>query len=323
MKILLVQDKERPHHGLSQAHVQQVKSVEPSLQVVVVDAGETQEITRHLEDADVLAGALWSISQIHDTKHLKWIHSFSAGVEHILTPEVKSSPVLLGNCSGIHATPIAEHIVAFILTFTKRLHDSFRDQQQKVWRKHEQLTELRGKTVLIAGLGHIGTEAARLLNAFDARVIAIDRPGKEKPAFVSELSTNERMEHALAQADFVVLALPYTQATHHLFDLAKFRLMKPSAVLINIGRGKVVHEQELIEALRKKIIAGAALDVTEEEPLPKESPLWDMDNVVITPHQSGVSEKYMDRAVQVFCKNLRAFLKGERLPHVVDKVRGY
>ena len=127
----------------------------------------------------------------------------------------------------------------------------------------------------------------------------------------------------LPLADFVVICLPLTKETHHLFSREKFNCMKPTAVLINIGRGAIVHEKELIEALENKVIAGAALDVQETEPLPPDSPLWDMENVVITPHHSGISEKYIGRAIDLFCLNLQAYVRGESLPSLVDKTAGY
>src|SRR3989338_7414481 len=165
MKILLVQDRARPHHEIRNEHVRQIQSIVPQDEVVLVSSDDEKEINRHLENADVLAGTLWALPQIRDTKNLKWIHSFSAGVEHVLTPEVRNSDVIVGNVAGIHATPIAEHIIAFLLIFTRRLRDSFISQQRKIWQKDNKLTELKDKTVLIVGLGHIGSETARLASA--------------------------------------------------------------------------------------------------------------------------------------------------------------
>jgi len=140
---------------------------------------------------------------------------------------------------------------------------------------------------------------------------------------VEQLGTAQELIGFLSRADFVVLCLPYTKNTHHFINQNRLSAMQPHAVLLNIGRGGVVDEQALIKALKEKKIGGAALDVTEQEPLPKDSPLWDMENVVITPHHSGISEKYMDRATDIFCANLKAYLKGERLPNQVDKQKGY
>ena len=177
--------------------------------------------------------------------------------------------------------------------------------------------------MLVVGLGHIGSEVARLASSFRANVIAVKQNLNNKPDFVDRLYSIDQLEQALPNADFVVLTLPLTHKTRYLFDMKKFRLMKKSSILINIGRGGLVNEKELIEALDKKIIAGAALDVTEEEPLPKESPLWDMENAIITPHHGGWSERFMDRGIDIFCLNLKAYLKNKPLPNLVDKKRGY
>lgn len=323
MKILLIQDLERPHHAISPEQEERIRAIDPGIELVVCSSTQLQEVSRHMEDADVLAGILRSIPQIHDLKNLKWIHPFSAGVDWVLTPEVKDSNVLVGNCSGIHATPIAEHVLGVLLVFTRRFYDTFENQRRKVWERQRGATELKGKTVLIAGLGNIGKEVARVVSCVGARVTALDRKGQEKPASVEMLYSDEQWADALGVADFVVLALPLTVETRHLFDMEKFRIMKKTAVLVNVARGGLVHEQELIRALQEDIIAGAALDVMEEEPLPQESPLWEMKNVVITPHHSGISEKYMERAVAVFCENLKAYLEGKRLPNQVDKQKGY
>ena len=323
MRILLVESTKTPFHEFSEEHVEKIRSVDSRIEVVKVSAVNQEEIDSQIEHADVLAGTLRESSPIHDVKNLKWIHSFSAGVERVLTPEVQESNVLVGNCSGIHAIPIAEHILGFMLLFTRRFAETFRQQEEKIWERSKQMAELYGKTVLIVGLGHIGKEAARLASCVGTRILAVEQQERETPDFVEKLYSPDQLMEALPKADFVVCALPYTSTTHHLFDSEKFRIMKQSSVFINISRGGVVHEKELIKALREKDIAGAALDVTEVEPLAKDSPLWEMENVVITPHHSGLSEKYMDRAVEVFCVNLQAYIKGERLPNLVDKQKGY
>lgn len=205
----------------------------------------------------------------------------------------------------------------------RKFYETFHSQQKNAWERREDLSELRDKVVLVAGLGHIGSQVARLANCFGAHVIAIDNGGIAKPDFVEELERGEYLEDALPRADFVVSCLPYTRETHHLFGLDKFKKMKPTAVFINIGRGGVVNEADLVQALRDKTISGAGLDVTETEPLPSENPLWSMENVVITPHHSGLSDKYIERAIDRFCLNLKAYLAGEKLPNLIDKERGY
>lgn len=323
MKILLIKTERTIPLSVQNKHLRKIRNVDKKIKVTSVTSGHGEEIAKHLKDADIVAGFPWVISSIKVAKKLKWIHTFSAGMDKVLTPEVVKSKVIVSNSSGIHAIPIAEHVLGFMLNFTRKFYHSFRKQQKKVWERNQDLTELRDKTVLVIGLGNIGTQVARLSSCFGAHIMAIKQDIKDKPEFVSKVYSINHLEKILSKADFVVLCLPLTPQTHHLFNMKKIKLMKKSAVLINIGRGGLINEKELIEALDKKIISGAGLDVTEEEPLPKESKLWKMENVVITPHHSGWSEKYMDRAIDLFCLNLQAYLKGERLPNLVDKARGY
>lgn len=307
MKILLIKTEEMKPLSIQEKHLEKIRSVNKSIRVNAVSSLDKQKIEKNLVDADIIAGSPWVIPPIKKAKKLKWIHSFSAGMDRVITPEVLKSKIILSNSSGIHATPIAEHVLGFMLIFTRKFYDTFKQQQRKIWEKNQDLSELRDKTVLVVGLGHIGTEVARLARAIGANVVAV----------------KHNLEKVLQKADFAVLCLPYTRDTHHLFGMKKFKLMKKSGVIINIGRGALINEKELILALKEKIIYGAGLDVTEEEPLPKESPLWDMKNVVITPHHSGWSEKYMDRAIDLFCINLKAYLTNKPLPNLVDKKRGY
>lgn len=309
-------------HFFTAAHRASIRrACGPAARIVITS--DPEKAARAAARADVIAGFPFSMPLLEGAKKLRWLHSFSAGVDRILTPEIARGPVLVSNSSGIHATPIAEHIIGFMLIFTRGFWRSFRAQARGAWERTGAMGELCGKTVLVAGLGDIGMEAARLAHAFGCRVAAVSRAKKERPVFVDILKTGRALDALLPQADFVVIALPHTKETHHLFDAKKFRRMKRSAVLINIGRGGIVNEKDLIAALQKKTIAGAALDVFEKEPLPSESPLWRMENVVITPHHSGLSEKYMDRAVERFCLNIKAFRANTRLPNLVDKKRGY
>ncbi len=323
MKILLLKTEGAIPLLIREKHIETIRTVDKNIEVAVVSPLDKKELEKHLISADVIAGVPGAIPSISNAKNLKWIHSFSAGVEKVLTPEVVKSKVIVTNSSGIHAIPIAEHVLGFMLIFTRRFYDTFRKQERKVWRTNQDLTELRSKTVLIVGLGHIGTEVARLASLLGSHVLAIKQDIKHKPKFVDKLFTIEKLEQILPKTDFIISCLPLTNETHHLFDMKKFKMMKKTAIIINIGRGGLIHEKELIRALDKKIIGGAALDVTEEEPLPQESRLWRMENVVITPHHSGWSEKYMDRAIDLFCINLKAYLAKKPLPNLVDKKRGY
>ena len=323
MKILLIEPEDSSFRSITKEQKEQILSLSSDIELEVVSALNTTDIEKHLKDAEIVAGIPRAIPDLSLAGKLKWVHSFSAGMDRVLTPELVDSPILASNSSGIHATPIAEHIIGFLLIFTRQFYQSFRNQQEKTWQRINELTELKDKTVLVIGLGRIGSEAARLASCLNAYVIALDTQGKEKPSFVKELATEKQLVEFLGRADFVVLTLPHTKDTHHFINKERLDAMQSHGVLVNIGRGGVVDEQALIIALSEKRIGGAALDVTEEEPLPKESPLWEMDNVIITPHHSGISERYMERAIDLFCENLKAYLKGEKLPNLVDKSAGY
>lgn len=308
-------------HTFRPAHEVELKAAVGSEMKIVV--ATPSEATAHYVDAEAVAAFPMRMPAISELPNATWLHSFSAGVDKILTPEVAASSVVLSSSSGIHATPIAEHILASLLLFARGFVKTFSAQQRHEWKKDESLGELRDSQVLIVGLGAIGREAARLAHAFGARVIAVSRSGNGKPDFVERLEKSEELLALLPEADYVVITLPGTDETKRLFDKEKFALMKKSAVLINIGRGTIVNELDLIDALNGGVIAGASLDVFEKEPLPAESPLWDMHNVIVTPHHSGLSHRYMDRAITLLCKNISAYIKGAPLPSLVDKNLGY
>ena len=252
---------------------------------------------------------------------LRWVQLLSAGVDHV--PQIGDNRVVVTNASGIHAVPISEYVLGVMLVLAKRLHLAFDSQRQKRWQRFGFTpSELEGKTLGIIGLGHIGRAVARLGRAFGMRVVAMKRtPGAEED--VDELLPADRLHDLLAQSDFVVLAVPLTHETRQMIDEAALRSMKRGACLVNIARGAVVDEEALSRALREEWIAGAALDVFEKEPLPEDSSLWGLENVIITPHMAGGSERYMERAVALFADNLRRYLAGEPLRNVVDLERGY
>ena len=274
-------------------------------------------------EAEIVATFPARMPDISLLPNAKWLHSFSAGVDRILTPTVAESEVILSNSRGVHATPIAEHIIAFMLNFSRGFYKTFENQQKHIWSKAQTLGELRDSRVLIVGMGEIGTEAARLAHAFGAHVHTMVRTARPAPEFVEKMGTSADLDTELGQADFVVITLPHTDETHHLFNKDKFALMKPTSVIINIGRGGIINEPDLVEALQNNVIAGAGLDVTEKEPLPADSPLWDMPNVIITPHHSGLSHRYMDRAIDLLSKNIKAYLADQKIPTQVDKKLGY
>lgn len=255
---------------------------------------------------------------------LKWIQLTSAGADRLLNSGFIEAGVTVTTVSGLHATPISEFVLSAILMFAKGAPQTMRAQLKHEWARFAP-RELSGKTVGIVGLGHIGAEVGRLAKAFGCRVIATKRSATEvhRGLYADEIMPASELHRLLGESDFVVLSVPLTQATRGMIGEAELRTMKPTAVLVNIARGPVTVEADLIRALREGWIAGAALDVFEHEPLPPASPLWDMENVILTPHISGGTEIYNQRAVAIFADNLRRYLRGEQLENVVDPARGY
>lgn len=255
---------------------------------------------------------------------LRWFQVINAGVDRMAEQGMLSRGFTVTNVSGLAAAPIAEWVMGAIVMLAKGMHTSVRDQTGHRW-AFRFTGEVKGKTIGIAGMGAIGRETARRARAFGMRVIASRRrvaPG-DTDDDCDLLVPYSGLATLLAESDYVVLCVPLTKETVGLIGEAELRLMKPTAALLNIARGQVVDQGALIAALRDGTIAAAALDVTDPEPLPPDSPLWDMPNVILTPHVSGAVEGYGHRAVEIFLRNLQHFVAGEALENVVDPVLAY
>lgn len=288
------------------------------------DNSQKEKFDALLAEADVIFGLMLPRDILARTPRLKWLQMMSAGVDRLRNTEIWQSRVTITGVSGIHATPIGEFVLGLMLMFAKGAPLCFQMKQKREWQRFRP-TLLRAKTVGIIGLGSIGREVARLSKAFGMRVIATRRSARQagKARYVDTLLPREQMPRLLAGSDFVVLAVPLTDETYQIIGEAELKAMKPTAYLINIGRGNLVDEAALIRALDEKRIAGAGLDVTATEPLPRESRLWDFDNVILSPHIAGGMEDYMIRATELFCENLRRYLSGKKLLNVIDRKKGY
>jgi D-2-hydroxyacid dehydrogenase (NADP+) len=292
----------------------------PSVEIVAV-ADRTRLTEEQLRQAEVVL--CWDFGPEHLTRcpNLRWIHKMSTGVDRMLYPELVASSILLTNSSGAHAIPMAEHVIGVMLAIVKDLPGSFRKQLNHTWGK-EYTRELCGKTIGIVGTGHVGGEIAKRAQAMEMTVLGLRRRERATD-YVDEMYPADRLRDLLQRSDFVVVALPLTRATRHCFGAVEFNAMRSDAYFINIARGEVVQEDALIKALQDGRIAGAALDVAAVEPLPASSPLWDMKNVIITPHTSGHSVNVNARAVALFCDNLLRYQRGEPLINIVDRQAGY
>ncbi len=284
-------------------------------------------IRGHLDEIEVLAGHA-PIEVLLGAENCRWVQLFSAGADGLLMrhSQTRNMDFQLTNVSGIHAISITEHIFALILNLARNIQGAIRVQKQGDWRRmpNSALREVAGSTMCLMGVGSIGSRVALAARAFDMRVVAVRRHADlALPQGVEAIYGPEDMATPLAEADWVVSCLPYTPGTHELIGGAQFAEMSNEAFFINIGRGKVVDEQALITALQDGGIKGAGLDVTYEEPNPPSSPLWQLDNVIITSHYSGASVDYSRRAGEIFINNLNRYGSGGPLLNLVDKQLGY
>ena len=306
---------------VAERHLSMIREAAPQAQIEqTVDRGR---VVRQAENADVIVG--WNVPReaVQQAKHLRWIHSTAAGVDQLLHPEVVARDIIVTDSSGIHAEPITEHVLAVMLAFARRLPVATRNQMTHRWDRASAIgEELWGKTVGILGLGSIGREVAARCQAFGMRVIGTKRTPATVP-HVDQVLPPDGLDEVLRAADYLVIILPLTEQTRGLIGARELGLMQPTAYLINVARGAIVQEAALIAALRAGRLRGAGLDVFEREPLPQDSPLWEMEQVILTPHVSGAGPDYYDRALPLFCENLRRFLTGAPLLNVVDKRQGY
>lgn len=273
---------------------------------------------------------------------LRWVQLYSAGPDPILNHPLFQAPVIFTTASGVHAVNIAEHVFTVILAWFHRFPRIHEWQQLGQWPSHLERSslfvaeELRGKTIGIVGYGSIGRQIARLADAFGMCILAMQRntdhrdygfvfPGIGDPegTLPSRYYTPDQLHSMLHESDAVVIAVPLTPKTRYLFDESAFQAMKSTTFLVNIARGEVCNEAALVRALEEKQIAGAALDVFHQEPLPPNSPLWHLPNVFISPHIAGLTPHYNEQAAMIFEENLRRYLVGEPLYNVVDKMQGY
>jgi phosphoglycerate dehydrogenase-like enzyme len=255
---------------------------------------------------------------------LRWLHARSAGVDRVIVPEVLDHPLILTNGRGVFSPALAEFVLAALLFFAKDLPRLVRSQDAAIWDPHD-VEMLEGRTVGIVGYGDIGRAVAERLLPFGARVLGLRRRPQlaEKDPRVGEVLPPERLGELLARSDDVVVAAPLTPETRGLLAREAFDSMKPTAVIVNVGRGPVVDEAALLAALEQRRIRGAALDVFETEPLPPGHPLWHLPNVLLSPHCADHVPGWIDAAMRLFLRNLDLFRRGEPLLNVVDKARGY
>ncbi|HJU16116.1 MAG TPA: D-2-hydroxyacid dehydrogenase [Stellaceae bacterium] len=299
------------------AYQLQAQFARRNLNIATFEVRSGSELERRIGDADVLViSGLWRDALLERAQRLRFIQAIGAGTDQFPRDRLKERGIRLASASGVNARAVSEHAMALILALARRLPEARDNQKRHVWRDMigdlaAREDELGGKVLAIVGIGAIGGRLARLAKAFDMRVVGIRRNPAAGNGAADAVLGPDRLQEALPEADFVALTCPLTRDTENLIDAAAFARMKPSAFLVNAARGRCVDEPALIEALRAGRIAGAAIDVAVEEPLPAASPLWDMANVLVTPHTAGETRRYEDNVLDILLDNLERLWRGE------------
>lgn len=310
-------------YPVEEQHILQIGSVMPDAEIV--DAGQ-ERIAEELLGADIFCGHAkvpvdWD--GVVRQGRLRWIQSSAAGMDHCLVPSVINSDIAVTSASGVLADQVAEHTIALITGWCRSLPTFFRAQQRKEFIRRP-TRDLTRSTVGIVGLGGNGRRLAEVLSAFDTRILATDMFPVGKPDCVEALWPAERLDDLVAAVDILILCLPLNSATYGIINAKRLAKMKPGGLLVNVARGGVVVEEDLVAALDAGRLAGAVMDVTEPEPLPPTSRLWDMPNVIITPHVGGQSSWRIDNMTKLFCRNLRRWqLKLPLVNYLCNKRLGF
>lgn len=303
-------------------HREKIEAAGPGCNFVYCNKKEVSP--EAVKEADIIIGQV-KADMIGASEKLEWLHLESAGTDAYIKPGVLSEKTVLTNSSGAYNKAVAEHAFALTLMLQKKLY-LYRDEQKKCrWSDHGPVSSLTDATVAVVGLGDIGLHYARLVKAMGARVVGVKRRMSACPEGVDEIVMTQDLDSVLPRADVVTSILPNTPATRHMYTDERFDLMKDTAFFVNCGRGNAVASEVLYRALTEHRIAAAAMDVAEVEPLPADSPLWGVENLVITPHISGgfhLPETF-ERIVDIAAENLSAYLEGRPLRNVIDFATGY
>lgn len=286
-------------------------------------------LPQELADVDIFVGYSLKAEQLKHARKLKWVHSTAAGVAQLMYPELRDSGIMVTNASGIFSMPMAEHTMGLLIALARNFPDCVRMQDrsewgpQKLWGKPQHLTELSGAVLLIVGFGSIGRELAKRAKAFGMRIWGVTRSGTGDTPLAERIVAASQLDAVLPEADYVVLATPETAETRQSMSAERIARAKRGARLINIGRGSLLDERALVQALESGALGGAALDVTSVEPLPPDSPLWKAPNLLITPHTSAISARLWERETALLMELLERWFDGREMTNRVDFARGY
>ena len=306
--------------------VQRLRQLFPD--VAFTHATDDDTRARELGACDVAYTWILSPEEVAAAPRLKWVHTSAVAVETLALPELFARNIIVSNSRGVQATPIAEHVFAVLLALAKQLPTVLESQRRRHWAQNDLIGDrlpwlLSGKTLGLIGVGTIGAAIASLGDAFGMHVIGVRRRGRDAVAGVHEMCTYDALDAVLARADVLVIAAPLTSETTNMLAAPQFARMKRGALLINVGRARIVDHVALVDALQRGHLAGASLDVFHQEPLPADDPLWSAPNVILTPHTSGFRRGHWDEVIDLFADNLRRFQRGEAVRFRVDPALGY
>jgi phosphoglycerate dehydrogenase-like enzyme len=312
------------HYPFTTEQVEAFRQVAAAGGHTVVFAQDAEAALQAAPETEVILGSFLP-SVCAAAPKLRWIQSYSTGMDKFLFPEIIArDEVEISNVAGLYASQGGEHAWALLLALTRQLPLAVHNKDKRLWQGAD-VVELNGCTLGVIGIGGFGVEISKRAQGYEMEVIAIDPVRTAKPPFVAELkpATRENLHDLLRRSDVVMTACPLTAETYHLIGAEELSLMKPSAFLINVTRGGIIDEPALIEALTQGKIAGAGLDVVEQEPLPPDNPLWDAPNLILTPHRAGASQHRPRKVHEFFLQNLERYLQGERPLNIIDKQRGF
>jgi phosphoglycerate dehydrogenase-like enzyme len=301
---------------LPQGAEEEIEEIAPNLELDVISSSNCY--SELLKESEIVFG--WPKTDlVKKAENLKWLHLPSAGVDRYANKEIyQNQDIVLTNSSGVYGKPIAEHVFSMIMAHNRNLIDYAYDKKEKKWQRRNEIKDFFNSTVGILGLGDIGSTIAKRAKAWGAEVLALKRTMIELPDYVDQIYLNQDLDQLLKRSDYLILTLPGTPETEGIIGREEFKLMKNSAFIVNIGRGSLIDQEALIKALEGGWIAGAGLDVTDPEPLPQESKLWDLENVILTPHTSGFSPTNDQRRFELFKENLRLYTNNKNLINQVD-----
>lgn len=301
---------------LPEAAESEIKKINPGLELNLIDSN--RDYLPLLKQAEIVFG--WPKTELlKKAENLKWLHLPSAGVDRYANKEIyQNRDLMLTNSSGVYGKPIAEHVFSMIMAHNRNLIDYAYDKKEKKWQRKNDIKDFFNSTVGILGLGDIGSTIAKRAKAWGAGVLALKRTMIEVPDYVDQIYLNDDLDKLLKRSDYLILTLPGTPETEGIIGRKELKMMKDTAFIVNIGRGSLIKQDELLEALKNNWIAGAGLDVTDPEPLPEDSELWELDNLILTPHTSGFSPTNDQRRFEIFKDNLQRYLNGQSLINKVD-----